>query len=66
MCDFLHRCIVPPAPSERSDALELLVEALDEAVSAPSSPIRQPIEGVRPMKMLETIDAEIESTGGQG
>jgi len=34
MCDFLHRGIVPPAPSERSDALELLVEALDQAVSA--------------------------------
>jgi hypothetical protein len=33
MCDFLHRGVVPSAPSERSDALELLVEALDEAVS---------------------------------
>jgi hypothetical protein len=34
MCDFLHRGVVPCAPSERSDALELLVEALDDAVSA--------------------------------
>jgi hypothetical protein len=34
MCDFLHRGVVPSTPSERSDSLELLVEALDEAVSA--------------------------------
>ena len=38
MCDFLHRGVVPSAPSERSDGLELLVEALDEAVSAFVSP----------------------------
>ena len=38
MCDFLHRGVVPPAPSEQSDALELLVEVLDEAVSASVSP----------------------------
>lgn len=34
MCDFLHRGVVPLTPSERSDSLELLVEALDETVSA--------------------------------
>ena len=38
MCDFLHRGVVPSSPSERSDGLELLVEALDEAVSAFVSP----------------------------
>jgi hypothetical protein len=35
MCDFLHRGVVPSAPSERSDGLELLVEALDEAFVNP-------------------------------
>ena len=38
MCHFLHRGVVPPAPSARSDALELLVEALDQAVCASVSP----------------------------
>jgi hypothetical protein len=38
MCDFLHRRVVPSAPSERSDGLDLFVEALDEAVSAFVSP----------------------------
>ena len=38
MCDFLLRRIVRPVPRERSDALELLVEVLDEAVSASVSP----------------------------
>jgi len=38
MCDFLHRGVVPSAPSERSDGLDLFVEALDEAVSAFVSP----------------------------
>ena len=32
MCNFLHRGIVPPAPRERADDLELLVEDLDETV----------------------------------
>jgi hypothetical protein len=32
MCDFLHRGIVAPAPRERADALELLLETLDEAL----------------------------------
>jgi hypothetical protein len=32
MCDFVHRGIVPPSPRERTDALELLAESLDEAV----------------------------------
>ena len=38
MCDFLHRGVVPPAPSERPGALELLVEALDEPVCASVGP----------------------------
>jgi hypothetical protein len=38
MCDFLHRGVVPPAPSEQSDALERLVEALDEPVCASVGP----------------------------
>jgi hypothetical protein len=38
MCDFLLRRIVRPVPRERSDALELLVEALDEAVCASVGP----------------------------
>jgi hypothetical protein len=38
MCDFLHRGVVPFAPSERPGGLELLVEVLDEAVSASVSP----------------------------
>ena len=38
MCDFLHRGVVPCAPSEQSGGLELLVEVLDEAVSASVSP----------------------------
>jgi hypothetical protein len=29
MCDFVHRGIVPPAPCERVDALELLVGIID-------------------------------------
>ena len=34
MCDFVHRGIVPPATRERTDAPELLVESLDEALIA--------------------------------
>jgi hypothetical protein len=34
MCDFVHRGIVLPATGERTDAPELLVESLDEAVIA--------------------------------
>jgi len=29
MCDFVHRGIVPPAPCERVDALDLLVGIID-------------------------------------
>jgi hypothetical protein len=32
MCDFVHRGIVPPRPREGADALELLVDTLDEVV----------------------------------
>jgi hypothetical protein len=31
MCDFADRNIVPPRPRERADALELLVDTLDES-----------------------------------
>ena len=32
MCDLVHRGIVPAATPERTDALELLVESLDEVL----------------------------------
>jgi len=32
MCDFLHRGILPPATDERTNDLEVLVGALEEAV----------------------------------
>jgi hypothetical protein len=34
MCNFVHRGIMLPATRERSDALEPLVESLDEALIA--------------------------------
>jgi hypothetical protein len=34
MCDFVHRGIVPPPTRDRTDALELLAESLDEALVA--------------------------------
>jgi len=32
MCDFVHRGIIPPAPRERDDDLELLVSTPDEVL----------------------------------
>ena len=32
MCDFLHRGIVPPAPPDRLNALDVPIETLDEAL----------------------------------
>ena len=32
MCDFLHRGIVPPAPPDRLNALDVPTETLDEAL----------------------------------
>ena len=32
MCDFLHRGVLPPAPPDRLNALDVPIETLDEAL----------------------------------